>query len=74
MSSFVGYSSSTGMASQLISDNLPPLFSCLSTDLTFGGSFISTDLASYLASDLATEIASGLATEIASVLTTDLGY
>ena len=60
MSSFEGYSSSTGIASQLISDNLAVLFgfSGLETSLGLEVSFIITDLTSYLTSYLASYLAS----------------
>lgn len=57
MSSFEGYSSSTGIASQFISDNLPVAFEGLPTSFDF--LFICTDLASGLTSGLASGLASG---------------
>ena len=74
ISSFEGYSSSTGIASQLISDNLAVLlaFSGLATSLGLEVSFIFTDLASGLTSDLASDLASDLVSDLTSDFASDL--
>jgi len=74
ISSFVGYSSSTGIASQLISDNLAVFFgfSGFETYLGLEASFIIADFTSYLTSYLTSCLASYLTSCLASYLTSCL--
>jgi len=74
ISSFVGYSSSTGIASQLISDNFAVLFgfSGFETSLGLEASFIITDLTSYLTSYLTSCFASYLASYLALYIASDI--